>query len=160
MKILLILIILLTNLKNFVIADEYVENLKGHWFECEFSNKITPPTDDCEMLDDDGFEFKNNYLIHIKNIASSEKKCKKNKIGQCFKSDVESIIIEQGRKDKVKFENSYLILSFLGCNQYYKLINKKKFVQAIPNKKKCFWSSEKNFFLKRFKGNIVLDKEQ
>ena len=31
-----------------------VEKLDGAWFECEFSGKTSQPTDNCEMLDNDG----------------------------------------------------------------------------------------------------------
>ena len=34
-----------------------VQELKGAWFECEFSGKTSKPTDDCDMLDNDGFIF-------------------------------------------------------------------------------------------------------
>ena len=54
--------------------------LNGYWFECEFSEKTAPPKDQCEMLDDDGFNFKEDVAINIKNISSKETKCKKNKI--------------------------------------------------------------------------------
>ena len=36
-----------------------------------------------------------------------------------------------------------------------KLIDKINYVQAIPNKNKCFWASEKNFFLKKYLGKII-----
>ena len=32
-----------------------IESLEGAWFECEFSGKTTPPSDNCKMLDNDGF---------------------------------------------------------------------------------------------------------
>ena len=73
-------------LPQFAYAKENLV-LKGYWFECEFSEKTVPPKDQCEMLDDDGFNFKEDVAIHVKNISSKETKCKKNKIGQCFQSN-------------------------------------------------------------------------
>ncbi len=140
-------------LSNFSFANE-IKELKGYWFECEFSGKTKPPEDNCKMLDDDGFLFKNNHATHIKNISSKEKDCKKQRVGQCFLSNESAIKVKNGRKDKITFKNSNLILSFLGCNQSYKLINKISYVQAIPAKKKCFWSGKKNFFLKQFSGKV------
>ena len=87
--------------------------LKDYWFECEFSEKTTPPKDQCEMLDDDGFIFKENAAMYIKNISSKETNCKKNKIGQCFRSNTKSINVKVGRLDQVKFQDSHLILTFL-----------------------------------------------
>ena len=37
--------------------------------------------------------------------------CKKNKVGQCFKSDLDFVNARKGREDSVKFGNSKLILS-------------------------------------------------
>ena len=65
-------------LPKFAYAKENLV-LKGYWFECEFSGKTVPPKDQCEMLDDDGFNFKGNVAINVKNISSKETKCKKKK---------------------------------------------------------------------------------
>ena len=153
MKFFFIFTLLLLWNTHFSLADK-LEKLDGHWFECEFTSKTEPPKDKCKMLDDDGFKFEKSYLIHIKNVSSKETNCKKKKVGQCFKADQKSILITYGRKDKIAFENSNLILSFLGCNQYYKLVNKKNYVRAVPNKKRCFWAGKKNFFIKKYSGKI------
>ena len=153
MKIFFIFIIFLLNSTFFSMAEK-LKKLDGHWFECEFTSKTSPPIDKCKMLDDDGFKFENSYLIHIKNISSKEKNCKKKKVGQCFKADQKSILITYGRKDKIAFENSNLIISFLGCDQYYKLVKKNNYVHAIPNNKRCFWAGKKNFFIKKYSGKI------
>ena len=39
-----------------------IQELKGAWFECEFSGKTSKPTDDCDMLDNDGFMFNKNIV--------------------------------------------------------------------------------------------------
>ena len=72
----LIIILILMLLPMFAYAKENLV-LKGYWFECEFSGKTVPPKDQCEMLDDDGFTFKEDVAINIKNISSKETKCKK-----------------------------------------------------------------------------------
>ena len=124
----LFLAIFFTNLS----FSEEIKTLDGYWFECEFSEKNSPPKDNCNMLDNDGFKFEKNNILHIKNVNSKEEKCKKNKIGQCFKANKKSIVVKLGRKDKIEFKDSNLILSFLGCNQKYKLIDKVNYLQAIP----------------------------
>ena len=133
-----------------------IENLvhKGYWFECEFSEKTAPPIDQCEMLDDDGFNFKENVAINIKNISSKETKCKKNKIGQCFQSNTKSINVTVGRSDQVKFQDSNLILTFFGCSQKFELKNYINFIEAMPSKKKCFWTGKKHFYLKKYNGSV------
>ena len=135
-----------------------VEKLDGAWFECEFSGKTSQPTDNCEMLDNDGFIFSNNIAAHISVIDSQETNCKKNKIGQCFQSNISFITVRQGRKDKVKFEDSKLILTFLGCGQVFYLTSKIDYIQAKPDAKKCFWAGKKIFYLKKYNGKLIFKK--
>ena len=68
-----IIFLILILLPQFVYAKENLK-LKGYWFECEFSEKTNPPKDQCKMLDDDGFNFKEDVAINIKNISSKETK--------------------------------------------------------------------------------------
>ena len=135
-----------------------VEKLDGAWFECEFSGKTSQPTDNCKMLDNDGFIFSNNVATHISVIDSQETNCKKNKIGECFQGNTSFITVRQGRKDKVKFENSKLILTFLGCGQVFYLTSKIDYIQAKPDAKKCFWAGKKNFYLKKYNGKLIFKK--
>ena len=150
--ILFLILILLTHIAN---AKKNLV-LKDYWFECEYSEKTTPPKDQCEMLDDDGFIFSENTAINIKNISSKETNCKKNKIGQCFRSNTKSINVKIGRSDKVKFQDSNLILTFLGCSQKFKLKNYINFIEAMPDKKKCFWTGKKHFYLKKYNGSVII----
>ena len=143
---------------NFSFKVFAVEKLDGAWFECEFSGKTSQPTDNCEMLDNDGFIFSNNIAAHISVIDSQETNCKKNKIGQCFQSNISFITVREGRKDKVKFENSKLILTFLGCGQVFYLTSKIDYIQAKPDAKKCFWAGKKIFYLKKYNGKLIFKK--
>ena len=143
---------------NFSFKVFAVEKLDGAWFECEFSGKTSQPTDNCEMLDNDGFIFSNNIAAHISVIDSQETNCKKNKIGQCFQSNISFITVRQGRKDKVKFEDSKLILTFLGCGQVFYLTSKIDYIQAKPDAKKCFWAGKKIFCLKKYNGKLIFKK--
>ena len=143
---------------NFSFKTFAVETLDGAWFECEFSGKTSQPTDNCEMLDNDGFIFSNNIAAHISVIDSQETNCKKNKIGQCFQSNISFITVRQGRKDKVKFEDSKLILTFLGCGQVFYLTSKIDYIQAKPDAKKCFWAGKKIFYLKKYNGKLIFKK--
>tara|TARA_B000000475_G_C15973899_1_gene438188 strand:+ start:940 stop:1425 length:486 start_codon:yes stop_codon:yes gene_type:complete len=143
---------------NFSFKVFAVEKLDGAWFECEFSGKTSQPTDNCEMLDNDGFIFSNNIAAHISVIDSQETNCKKNKIGQCFQSNISFVTVRQGRKDKVKFEDSKLILTFLGCGQVFYLTSKIDYIQAKPDAKKCFWAGKKIFYLKKYNGKLIFKK--
>ena len=135
-----------------------IDSMEGAWFECEFAGKTSKPSDDCQMLDNDGFIFTKDKATHISVIDSQEINCKKNKVGQCFKSNIDFITARKGREDSVKFGNSRLILSFLGCSQVFHLKDESIYVKASPDAKKCFWTGKKIFYLKKFKGVLVLKK--
>ena len=154
-KLLLVFTLLFLNL-NFKVYG--IEKLDGAWFECEFSGKTSPPTDNCQILDNDGFIFSKNIAAHISVIDSQETNCKKNKIGQCFQSNLSSITVRRGRKDKVQFENSKLILNFLGCGQVFYLKDKIDYIEAKPDTKKCFWAGKKIFYLKKYNGKLIFQK--
>ena len=143
---------------NFSFKVFAVEKLDGAWFECEFSGKTSQPTDNCQMLDNDGFIFSKNVAAHISVIDSQETNCKKNKIGQCFQSNLSFITVRRGRKDKVQFKNSKLILTFLGCGQVFSLKNKIDYIEAKPDEKKCFWAGKKIFYLKKYNGKLIYQK--
>ena len=83
---------------------------------------------------------------------------KKNEIGHCFQSNTRSIYVTIGRSDQVKFQDSNLILTFLGCSQKFKLKNYINFIEAMPDKKKCFWTGKKHFYLKKFDGSVNIKK--
>ena len=136
-----------------------IERLTGAWFECEFSGKTSKPTDNCEMLDNDGFIFKDGIAAHISVVDSKETQCKKNKIGQCFDSRLQYIKIRKGRQDKVDFNKGKLILTFLGCGQVFHLKDKINYIEASPDKNKCFWAGKKVFFLKKYDGKLIYIKE-
>ena len=44
--------------------------------------------------------------------------------------------------------------AFSGVRDYI-LENKNNYVQASPNKKKCFWAGKKVFYLKKFNGKLI-----
>ena len=155
-KLLLFCILVLTSILNSKAFA--VEKLEGAWFECEFSGKTSIPTDNCKMLDNDGFIFSKNIATHISVINSQETQCKKNKIGQCFPSEISFVNVRKGRQDKVDFRDSKLILTFLGCNQLFHLKNKIDYVQASPDNKKCFWAGKKVFYLKKYDGKLLFKK--
>ena len=122
-----------------------VQELKGAWFECEFSGKTSKPTDDCNMLDNEGFIFNDKIAAHISVVDSQEPNCKKNKFGQCFQSDLKFVTVRKGRQDKVDFQNGKLILTFLGCGQVFHLKDEIKYVKAVQDKKNVFGLGETYF---------------
>ena len=101
-------------------AQENQEFL-GVWFLCEFAHSEIPPSDDCRMLDDDGFMIRHGVLHHVKVQDSHEKGCRHERIGNCLrqgKAPVTAVISEIGL---VEVAGDQLKASFLGCTQVYYL---------------------------------------
>ena len=42
-----------------------IKNLDGIWFICEYSVSNSPPDDNCEMLDNDGFLVEKGLISHL-----------------------------------------------------------------------------------------------
>ena len=99
----LIIILIIMLLPKFAYAKENLV-LKGYWFECEFSGKTVPPKDQCEMLDDDGFNFKGNVAINVKNISSKETKCKKIKLDNVFYQTQNLLMLKLADQIKSSFK--------------------------------------------------------
>ena len=66
----------------------------GIWFTCEFTQSKTPPTDGCEMFDDEGFKASEGQLSYLRMIGSAETNCKGQKKGQCFPADLPQITVK------------------------------------------------------------------
>ena len=72
------------------VADR-LPDLDGIWFTCEFTQSKTPPTDGCEMFDDEGFEARDGQISYLRMLGSQETGCKGQKKGQCFPASLPQI---------------------------------------------------------------------
>ena len=65
-------------------ANNILTTLEGVWFTCEFTQSQTPPDDDCQTFDDEGFRFSDGTATYLRMLGSEETNCKGGKKGQCF----------------------------------------------------------------------------
>jgi hypothetical protein len=129
----------------------------GLWFECEFSGRQTPPGDDCNMLDDDGFYFEESRVSYMKVIDSPETdSCKKQRPGQCVRADQPAVTVTVERRGKAKFTETTIGLNFLACTQIFHMTKVKSFYEARPDEDRCFWAGEKYFYLRQYNGTITV----
>ena len=129
------------------------------WFTCEFAKKQSPPNDNCAMFDDEGFLVKNDIVYYLRIKNSREKNCKGNKIGHCFKKNKKVIKVKKNKLGKIKFNESYLSVSWLGCKQKYFVSKNKFFYSLIPEKNKCFWATKRVFYISKFNGKIMIEND-
>ena len=132
--------------------------INGKWFECEFSISGTLPLDNCEMLDDDGFLVEENNLFHLKIIGSKELNCRSNRKGHCFKFSLREIKVKKSKIGKIESSFNNIKVKYMGCSQIYwiKQINE-KFWKIFPEKNKCYWTRDKNYYVRRWEGNLLLN---
>ena len=91
----------------------------GIWFTCEFTQSKSPPTDGCEMFDDEGFEAKGGQLNYLRMIGSAETNCKGQKQGQCFPGNLPQITVQTKPIGDVWLDADKLYVKWYGCTQDY-----------------------------------------
>ena len=127
----------------------------GIWFTCEFAQSKTPPTDRCEMFDDEGFRASEGQLSYLRMIGSAETNCKGNKQGQCFAADLPQITVKTKPIGDVWLDTDRLYVTWYGCTQDYHFFQDEGFVTVKPEGKDCFWSRERHFYVAPYKGQVL-----
>ena len=128
----------------------------GIWFTCEFSQSKTPPTDGCEMFDDEGFKAEKGQLSYLRMIGSAETNCKGQKQGQCFPAELPQITVQTKPIGDVWLNADRLYVNWYGCTQDYRFfLHEEGFVTVKPEGKKCFWSRERHFYVAPYKGQVI-----
>ncbi len=94
---------------------EELDLVTGDWFRCEFFDSAapSPPSDSCQMLDDDGLRFTSAGIfstIEVKN--SSEEGCLDAKVGKCFDRDQAMLEIDQKTKGSYEVDGDRVIIQY------------------------------------------------
>ncbi len=140
-----------------VFAQDSGISWDGVWFKCEFSGRNTPPPDDCEILDDDGFLFEKNRFSHVKLLNGREAAaCKKQRAGECFRASEPSITVSKARHGKAKLTPTSIGLRYFGCTQVFDARSLGNYLEAKPAAKKCFFTRDRYFYLRRYAGAVVI----
>ncbi len=128
--------------------------LDGVWFTCEFARSTTPPDDECEMFDDEGFIVDGGKIAYLRNTASAETDCRGSKKGQCFLRSTQAITVSRRPVGAARIENHQLLVSYMGCTQAFDLRPQENYVAVIPAKKRCLWTRKRHFYVARYNGKI------
>ena len=137
-----------------VLADR-LPDLDGVWFTCEFTQSKTPPTDGCDMFDDEGFEARNGQITYMRMLGSDEVSCKGRKKGQCFPASLPQITVSTKPIGEAWLKDSRLHVTWYGCTQDYTLTQDTGFVSVKPDGKDCFWSRERHFYVAPYTGQVI-----
>ena len=137
-----------------VLADR-LPDLDGVWFSCEFTQSKTPPTDGCDMFDDEGFEARNGQITYLRMLGSVEVNCKGQKKGQCFPASLPQITVSTKPIGEAWLKDSRLHVTWYGCTQDYILTQDTGFVSVKPDGKDCFWSRERHFYVAPYTGQVI-----
>ena len=137
-----------------VLADK-LPDLDGVWFTCEFTQSKTPPTDGCDMFDDEGFEARDGQITYLRMLGSDEVNCKGLKKGQCFPASLPQITVSTKPIGEAWLKDSRLHVTWYGCTQDYTLTQDTGFVSVKPDGKDCFWSRERHFYVAPYTGQVI-----
>lgn len=130
-------------------------DLDGVWFTCEFTQSKTPPTDGCQMFDDEGFEARDGQITYLRMLGSEETACKGQKKGQCFSASLPQITVSTKPIGDAWIDSGRLYVSWYGCTQDYTLEKETGFVSVKPDGKDCFWSRERHFYVAPYEGQVT-----
>jgi len=128
----------------------------GIWFICEFAHSQIPPEDDCNMLDDDGFQIINGIVHRIKIKNSIETRCRQNRVGNCFLRTRVGLVAERSEIGPIKLFAKKIYLTWLGCTQKYLTIQYPDYNEIFPSSEKCWWTSDKRYFVARYVNKIKI----
>ena len=140
-----------------VIAEIKTSSLNGVWFICEYSIGNSPPDDNCSMLDNDGFLVESGTISHLKVKNSTQEGCRGNRDGHCFKKETRGLIAKKREIGSFNIGSNWVEVEYLSCSQRYWFKEKKNYWHAWPDEEKCFWTRDKEFYVKNYRGNLIID---
>ena len=144
----------LTSLASGPAVADRLPDLDGIWFTCEFTQSKTPPTDGCEMFDDEGFEARDGQISYLRMLGSQETGCKGQKKGQCFPASLPQITVSTKPIGAAQLKDGLLYVTWYGCTQDYTLTQETGFVSVKPDGKDCFWTRERHFYVAPYTGQV------
>ena len=157
-SLLAVMLVIFPNQKMAAAEDQTNKVWNGVWFTCEFSQRTRAPDDKCKMFDNEGFRVDDGVFSYLEMTNSTEKNCRGNKIGHCFKRNMNNIIVKESPIGKIDIRPDHLFVGYLGCKQLFSFEQNEDFYTVIPNEEKCFWASKRHFYVARYLGNISVNK--
>ena len=126
----------------------------GSWFTCEFAKSQTPPHENCQMFDDEGFRFTDGRFTYVRITQSDETACKGEKVGQCFRRDRPAITINSKDRGKLNLGPDAIRVKYLFCTQLFYFKDTEHYREIWPDEDRCFWARKRHFYIARYEGEI------
>lgn len=136
-------------------ANNISTTLEGVWFTCEFTQSQTPPDDDCQTFDDEGFRFSDGTATYLRMLGSEETNCKGEKKGQCFPRSTPEISVSTRSLGKITYGQDWIDIHYLFCTQRFYTKASEHFITLIPNEPRCLWAGKRHFYIAPFTGTII-----
>lgn len=136
-------------------ANNISTTLEGVWFTCEFTQSQTPPDDDCQTFDDEGFRFFDGTATYLRMLGSEETNCKGGKKGQCFPRSTPEISVSTRSLGKITYGQDWINIHYLFCTQRFYSQASEHFITLIPNEPRCIWTGKRHFYIAPFTGTII-----
>ena len=136
-------------------ANNISTTLEGVWFTCEFTQSQTPPDDDCQTFDDEGFRFSDGTATYLRMLGSEETNCKGGKQGQCFPRSTPEISVSTRSLGKITYGQDWIDIHYLFCTQRFYTKASEHFITLIPNEPRCLWAGKRHFYIAPFTGTII-----
>lgn len=136
-------------------ANNISTTLEGVWFTCEFTQSQTPPDDDCQTFDDEGFRFSDGTATYLRMLGSEETNCKGRKKGQCFPRSTAEISVSTRSLGKITYGQDWIDIHYLFCTQRFYTKASEHFITLIPNEPRCLWAGKRHFYIAPFTGTII-----
>jgi len=138
-------------------ADDLSTTLEGVWFTCEFTQSQTPPNDDCQTFDDEGFRFSEGTATYLRMLGSEESDCKGGKKGQCFARNSPEISASTRSLGKISYGQDWIDIRYLLCTQRFHTKTSEYFTTLIPDETRCLWAGKRHFYIAPFTGTIIYE---
>ena len=136
-------------------ANNISTTLEGVWFTCEFTQSQTPPDDDCQTFDDEGFRFSDGTATYLRMLGSEVTNCKGGKKGQCFPRSTPEISVSTRSLGKITYGQDWIDIHYLFCTQRFYTKASEHFITLIPNEPRCLWAGKRHFYIAPFTGTII-----
>ncbi len=150
------LVVVLGLFSNGAQADSGFPSLDGLWFSCEYAHSKSPPPDQCQTLDDDGFLVKGDYIWYMKVQDGDREGCRGERPGNCFRRDRSQLTATQSEIGQLQLTESGAIINYLWCDQAYEITDRDIFSEIRPTGGLCFWASDKTYYVAKWRGQMAI----
>lgn len=128
--------------------------LDGLWFTCEYAHSQIPPSDNCAILDDDGFLVEGDFVWHMKVQDGDAEGCRGNRAGNCFQRERKVLTAKKKKIGQAVRTEKGAIIEYMWCGQPYEITHGAYFSQVKPVEPMCPWTSKKTYYVSQWNGQM------